>query len=152
MSASRTLSPAERNYFMHSGKLEFLALKWAITEKFSDYLMNGPNFEVVTDNNPLTYILTSAKLNASGLRWVAELANYRFSIRYRAGRRHVDADYLSRHTVDDFQKLKKSTNKVVGVEDTGMLMVNAYRKERLVEHIDVESVELQSENVSVIWK
>ena len=40
--ASRTLTPSERNYFMHSGKLEFLALKWAVTEKFHDYLINGP--------------------------------------------------------------------------------------------------------------
>ena len=35
--ASRTLSPAEENYHLHSGKLEFLALKWAVTEKFRDY-------------------------------------------------------------------------------------------------------------------
>ena len=66
--ASRTLTPAEQNYHMHSGKLEFLALKWAISEKFRDYLINGPTFNVVTDNNPLTYILSSAKLNATGLR------------------------------------------------------------------------------------
>ena len=32
--ASRTLSPAEKNYHLHAGKLEFLALKWAITKKF----------------------------------------------------------------------------------------------------------------------
>ena len=74
--ASRTLTPVERNYYLHSGKLEFLALKWAITDKFSDYLINGPPFEVVTDNNHLTYVLTTAKLNTTGLRWVAELANY----------------------------------------------------------------------------
>ena len=42
---SRTLMPVERNYYLHSGKLEFLAQKWAITEKFiSDYLINGPPF------------------------------------------------------------------------------------------------------------
>ena len=35
---SRTLTPVENNYRLHSGKLEFLALKWAITEKFHDYL------------------------------------------------------------------------------------------------------------------
>ena len=52
--ASRTLSPAEKNYHLHSGKLEFLALKWCITEKFSNYLMYGPPFEVIIDNNPLT--------------------------------------------------------------------------------------------------
>ena len=65
-SASRTLTPAEKNYFMHSGKLEFLALKWAVTDKFQDYLINGPDFQVVTDNNPLTYVLTTAKLTRLG--------------------------------------------------------------------------------------
>jgi hypothetical protein len=35
---SRTLTPAEKNYHIHSGKLEFLALKWAITEQCRDYL------------------------------------------------------------------------------------------------------------------
>ena len=34
----RTLTPAMRNYNLHSGKLEFLALKWAVCEKFRDYL------------------------------------------------------------------------------------------------------------------
>ena len=150
--ASRTLSPAERNYFMHSGKLEFLALKWAVTEKFSDYLMNGPNFEVVTDNNPLTYILTSAKLNASGLRWVAELANYRFSIRYRAGKKHIDADYLSRHPIEEFEKLRKSANEIVGPEDTDMLMSHAYRKERAFNVAAVEYVGLQSDDVAKVSK
>ena len=62
-SASRDLSKSERNYPAH--KFEFLALKWAITEKFSDYL-TGQTFAVYTDNNRLTYVLTSAKLDATG--------------------------------------------------------------------------------------
>ena len=33
--ASRTLSKSERKY--HSHKLEFLALKWAVTERFHEY-------------------------------------------------------------------------------------------------------------------
>lgn len=45
---SRTLTPAERNYHLHSGKLEFLALKWAVTEKFRDYLYYSPSFSVTT--------------------------------------------------------------------------------------------------------
>ena len=36
---SRSLLPAEKNY--HSTKLEFLALKWAVCEKFRDYLGYG---------------------------------------------------------------------------------------------------------------
>ena len=55
---SRTLTAAVRNYHLHSSKLEFLALKWAITEQFRDYLYYAPHFTVYTDSNPLTYILT----------------------------------------------------------------------------------------------
>ena len=64
--ASRSLSPSEANYAPH--KLEFLALKWAITDKFKEYLYGENKFEVYTDNNPLTYILTSVKLDACGQR------------------------------------------------------------------------------------
>ena len=79
--ASRTLTDAETNYNLHSGKLEFLALKWAVTERFADYLRYGTEpFTVYTDNNPMTYVLTSAKLNATGLRWVADLAEFYFII------------------------------------------------------------------------
>ena len=74
--ASRTLTPSEKNYHMHAGKLEFLALKWAVTEKFRDYLFYAPSFTVFTDNSPLTYILSSAKLSTVGHRWVAELADF----------------------------------------------------------------------------
>ena len=91
--ASRSLSAAEKNYPAH--KLEFLALKWAVCEKFRDYLLGG-SFVVRTDNNPLTYLLTSAKLDATGQRWVAQLADFQFAIEYRAGRENRDADALSR--------------------------------------------------------
>uniref|UniRef100_A0A8C9SK33 ribonuclease H n=1 Tax=Scleropages formosus TaxID=113540 RepID=A0A8C9SK33_SCLFO len=80
---SRSLTPAEKNYPTH--KLEFLALKWAITDKLHDYLY-GAKFEVHTDNNPLTYVLTTAKLDAAGHRWLAELATYDFSLKYRPGK------------------------------------------------------------------
>ncbi len=97
---SRTLSPSEKRYHLHSGKLEFLALKWAICERFRDYLYHAPSFVVYTDNNPLTYVLTTAKLNATGHRWVAELADYNFTIRYRPGKNNSDADGLSRMPLD----------------------------------------------------
>ncbi|KAK3716754.1 hypothetical protein QZH41_000597 [Actinostola sp. cb2023] len=97
---SRSLTKPERNYNMHAGKLEFLALKWAVTEQFRDYLYHSPGFTVYTDNNPLTYILTTAKVNATSLRWVNELADFHFNIKYRPGRSNADADTLSRITLD----------------------------------------------------
>ena len=71
--ASRSLLKSERNYPVH--KLEFLAFKWPVTYKFHEYLY-GSEFQVFTDNNPLTYVLTTAKLDATGHRWVAALSNY----------------------------------------------------------------------------
>ncbi len=97
---SRTLTAPEKNYHLHSGKLEFLAMKWAICERFRDYLFYSPPFTVYTDNNPLTYVLTTAKLNATTHRWVAELADFQFSIKYRPGRVNGDADGLSRMPMD----------------------------------------------------
>ena len=93
---SRSLTNAERNYHMHAGKLEFLALKWAVCDHFRDYLYYAPDFVVYTDNNPLTYVLSTAKLNATGHRWVAELSDFNFKIRYRPGKSNGDADALSR--------------------------------------------------------
>lgn len=55
---------------------------------------------VYTDNNPLTYVLSTAKLNATGCRWVAELADFHITIKYRPGRENTDADTLSRMPVD----------------------------------------------------
>ncbi|KAL6463768.1 hypothetical protein MHYP_G00281590 [Metynnis hypsauchen] len=92
--ASRKLSSSERNYPVH--QLEFLALKWAVVDKFHDYLY-GACFTVRTDNNPLTYVLTTAKLNATGHRWLAALSAYNFTVQYRPGCHNVDADSLSRN-------------------------------------------------------
>ena len=91
--ASRGLSRSESRYPAH--KLEFLALKWAVTEKLSDYLY-GTSFTVVTDSNPLTYLLTTAKLDATSYRWLSALSTFRFQLQYRAGKSNLDADGLSR--------------------------------------------------------
>ena len=115
--ASRSLTPAERNYNLHAGKLEFLALKWAATEQFRDYLCYTPDFTVSTDNSPLTYILTSAKLNVTTLRWVGELADFRFQVKYRPRKANVDADTLWRRplNIEDYMKTcrEESSSEVV---------------------------------------
>ena len=91
--ASRNLLKSEKRYY--SSKLEFLALKWSVCERFHEYLYGG-KFQVYTDNNPLMYILTTAQLDATGQWWVASLANYNFTIHYRSGKQNAEADALSR--------------------------------------------------------
>ena len=90
---SRSLSKAKSHYPAH--KLEFLALKWGMVEKFHEYLY-GLTFDVHTDNNPLTCVLTTARLDAASHHWVTSLANYNFRLHYRAGKANIDADALSR--------------------------------------------------------
>ena len=92
--ASRSVTKSESNYPVH--KLEFLCLKWAITDKFHDYLYGANLFNVYKDNKPLMYVLSTAILDACSHRWVARLANYNFDIHYRPSVSNVDADALSR--------------------------------------------------------
>ena len=71
------MTETEQRY--HSNKQEFLALKWAVTEQFHEYLSpygkNRNEFVVWMDNNPLTYIFSLANLDAAGQRWVAQRGN-----------------------------------------------------------------------------
>lgn len=46
----------------------------------------------------MTYVLTSAKLDATGHRWLAALAAFKFSLKYKSGINNIDADTLSRLT------------------------------------------------------
>ena len=91
------MNESEQRY--HSNKQEFLALKWAVTEQFHEYLSpygkNRIEFVVCTDNNPLTYIFSSANLDAAGQRWVARLASYNFSLEYQKGKDNTVANFLS---------------------------------------------------------
>lgn len=94
--ASRGLRGAERGYSdLSSFKLEFLALKWAVSEKFREYLL-GRHTVVYTDNNPLAHLKT-AKLGAVEQRWAAQVACFDLEIRYRSGKSNQCADALSRY-------------------------------------------------------
>ena len=98
--ASRSLQPSEQ--LMHnysSAKLELLALKWAVTEKFRDYLL-GSKFTVYTDNNPLGYVKES-KLGVAQIRWLSKLALFDFDIKYRSGKLNQAADTLSHRPMTD---------------------------------------------------
>ena len=120
---SCSLTPVEKNY--HSSKLEFLTLKWSVTEHFKEYLAYAP-FVVWTDNNPLTYVLTMPNLDTMGHRWVGALASFQFELEYQKGTDNRAADMLSQvpinHSWQTIQSLLKGV--IVGASDRGEAKAN----------------------------
>ena len=53
-------------------------------------------FVVHMDNNPFTYVFSTANLDAAGQRWVAHLTSYNFTLEYQKGKDNMVADFLSR--------------------------------------------------------
>ena len=102
---SKALTKSEKNY--HS-KLEFLSLKWVVTKHFREYLQySAEPFLIRTDNNPLTYVMTTPNFDVTGHQWVGALANYNFNIEYLKGHDNSTADILRRmteHLEDDDMK------------------------------------------------
>lgn len=91
--ALRFLKLAECNYPVY--KLEFLGLKWAVVDKFHHYLY-GNCFSVLMDNNRLTYLNGSLRVDATSQRWISHFGEYDFTIHYKTGELNVDADIPSR--------------------------------------------------------
>ena len=97
--ASCMLKPYKKSMCNYSSaKLELLALKWSVCEKFRDCLI-GSKFTVLTDNNPLTYVRTSC-LGTSQIRWLSDLALFDFDIKYRVGKTNQAADALSQQPMN----------------------------------------------------
>ena len=93
--ASRTLSKAERNYSVT--RKELLAVITFIA-KFRQYLL-GRKFVLRTDHNALTWLRNFKHPEGQMARWLEKLEEYTFSILHRPGRKHRNADSMSR--IDD---------------------------------------------------
>ena len=98
---SRSLNKHERNYPSYKGEL--LALAWAV-RMFRQHL-HGVKFRLVTDHQPLKWLMDARDLNGQYARWQMLLQEYDFQIEHRAGVKHANADVLSRfpqpQTFDD---------------------------------------------------
>ena len=91
--ASRSCNPAEQNYSSFEG--ECLAVVWA-TSHFRPYLF-GNSFHLVTDHEPLKWIMTTNKQTGKLARWSLLLQEYDFTVEHRKGVENTNADCLSRY-------------------------------------------------------
>ena len=63
-------------------------------EHFKEYLPYQ-SFLVRTDKNPLTYIMSTPNLEATGHQWVDALAQFSFELECQKGHDNTVADVLS---------------------------------------------------------
>lgn len=90
---SRKLFPRETRY--STVEKECLAIKWALDTL--KYYLVGKEFVLETDHRPLQWLHRMRDFNSRITRWHLSLQPYKFSVRYRAGKDNVIADFLSRH-------------------------------------------------------
>ena len=90
--ASRACNKHERNYASYKG--EMLAAVWAV-EHFRMYLL-GQSFTLVTDHQPLSFLMKSQKLSGLYARWACRLQEYDITVVYRPGAANCNADGISR--------------------------------------------------------
>ena len=91
--ASRSNNTAEAKYSSYEG--ECLAVVWAVAH-FRCYLFGNP-FTIITDHQPLKWLMESDKLTGKLARWALILQEYDFDVVHRLGTANLDVDGLSRN-------------------------------------------------------
>eukprot|EP00731_Ephydatia_muelleri_P008911 Em0004g1249a len=95
--ASRSLTKPEKKYC--ATRKEMLALVWAVGQ-FRPYLLGRP-FTVRTDHSALQWLYSFKEPEGQVARWLESLAEYEFTVQHRPGKKHTNADALSRVPCQD---------------------------------------------------
>eukprot|EP00731_Ephydatia_muelleri_P019467 Em0012g292a len=90
--ASRALTTAERKYC--ATQKEMLALVWAAGQ-FRPYLLGRP-FTVRKDHSALQWLYSFKEPEGQVARWLESLAEYDLKVQHRPGKKHTNADAMSR--------------------------------------------------------
>jgi hypothetical protein len=90
--ASRSLVGAEYNYA--ATEIECLASVWAM-KYFRPYIYMG-EFTLVTDHSALQWMMNNPTPSKRMTRWILTISDYPFKVCFRKGKKHQNADALSR--------------------------------------------------------
>jgi hypothetical protein len=103
--ASRTLSQPERNYCVT--RREMLALIWSL-KHFRPYL-HGRSILIRTDHASLQWLKNFKEPDDQTARWLEILERFDYKIMHRPGKRHGNADGLSRQRCNQCGRWPHST-------------------------------------------
>ena len=111
---SRALRPREQNYSVT--EREAYALVWAVTH-YRPYLL-GRCFKLITDHCPLTWLKTIKDPKGRLARWILILSEFDWDIEYKPGRKHSQADALSRQPLppdEEETEVEERVEELVGI-------------------------------------
>lgn len=145
--ASRSLLPAEKNYSVI--ERETLALVWAMTKKFREYLL-GAKCQVRTDHKPLTWLKKFADTSSKLMRWSLRLQEYDFDIEYKPGKNNESADALSRLEleVDETQgggekKIQENREEILGEDLEKIFFIQNWSDNKELARLQGQDEELE---------
>ena len=116
---------------------------------------HAKEFTVYSDNNRLHYVTSMAKLNATGMCWIAELADYNFKIKYFPGKMSNDSNLLSCYPIEEVLKSYPKENSLENISsliirksaENNRLSVSAVDFSFLEKHLDL-SLDYEIKNIN----
>ena len=100
--AGKRLSAAEKNY--NTTEKETRAVLEGL-KHFEPYL-RGSQVTIITDHSALTWLLSEKEPKGRLARWISYLQQFHYTIEHRSGRKHMNADALSRRQYEEVSELK----------------------------------------------
>jgi transposase InsO family protein len=146
--ASRMLNAAERNYSTTQKELLAVVFRTQVHRCF----LYGRKFKIVTDHAALKWLIAVKNYQCARLTtWVLKLAKYEFEIEHKAGRKHVNADCLSRH-IATLRPEPETQNKPRGDTEVELTRENVLSEQQKYSYCKklIEQIKLGQETEVVI--
>ena len=151
---SRCLNAAELNYT--TTEKELLAIVYSVV-KLRTYLI-GAGFDIITDHKALTFLNSTAYLNARLIRWSIILQQYDFTVSHCTGKDNIVADFFSRNPEGKFETIQPNNHLSIDVlcedsHESGAAINNLDLGKDLCESFEsLEKLQSQDHHINKIIK